>query len=75
MKKIRLPWRCLASYKDVVCIENRKWTKIGRKMTVCGLIMTAVGYYLTVDSAWRFTDPADYDMAVECTEETLGYLI
>lgn len=75
MKKIVLPWHRHYSYRDVVCIASRKWSKVGRCLTVCGLIATAVGYYLTVDSTDYFTEPGDYEFAREACEETLGYLI
>lgn len=44
------PWKIM----DEVVGDNRKWTNAGIAMTVTGLVLTAVGFAMTVSSRFAF---------------------
>ena len=56
---------------DQVCGVNKKSFKVGKTLTIAGLVTTVVGSVLSFATVGKFT-PGDYDKAQEFVDSVLG---
>lgn len=58
-------------YMNEVCGVNKSTLKVGKAVTVSGLVLTAVGFVLTTMTIGKFT-PDENELAHEFVDAVLG---